>query len=310
MHTEEVSPRYQRLDTWPAGEVVAALVEGQMRAPAAVFAVQDRLAAAAADAAARVAKGRGRIVYAGAGASGRIAVQDGVELHPTYGWPDDRLVYLMAGGEGALVHSVEGAEDDAEGAAARVAALGLGPADVLIAVAASGATPFAVGAARAARAAGALVVGLANNAGSPLAAESDHAVELLTGAEVVAGSTRMAAGTAQKIALNVLSTAIMVRLHRVHDNLMVDLAATNAKLAHRRLAILRRIVPAEPAAAEAALEAAGGHIKTAALLLHGCTSERAAATLADTGGDLRSALATLDTLDDPDTYQTETGGPT
>jgi len=304
MHTEDASPRYQRLDTWPAGEVVAALVEGQMRAAAAVFAVQDRLVAAAQDAAARLAPGPGRIVYAGAGASGRIAVQDGVELHPTYGWPEDRLVYLMAGGEAALLRSVEGAEDDTEDAAARVAALGLGPADVMIAVAASGATPFAVAAATGARASGALVVGLANNPGSPLAAASDHAVDLLTGAEVVAGSTRMAAGTAQKIALNVLSTTIMVRLHRVHDNLMVDLAATNAKLAQRRLAILRDIAPAEPAAAQAALDAAGGHIKTAALLLHGCSTSQAAAALARTGGDLRAAIAAHQTR------QTKKGGPT
>lgn len=302
MNTEDVSQRYQRLDTWPTGEVVAALIEGQMRAPAAVWAVEGHLEAAAEAAAARLAQGGGRIVYAGAGASGRIAVQDGVELHPTYGWPDDRLVYLMAGGEGALVRSVEGAEDDAEEARRRVAELDLGPTDVLIAVAASGATPFVVAAAQAARTAGALVIGLANNPDSPLAAVSDHAVELLTGAEVIAGSTRMAAGTAQKIALNVLSTAIMVRLRRVHDNLMVDLASTNAKLARRRLAILRRIVPADEATAQRALERAGGHIKTAALLLRGCTPEKAGEALARAGGDLRAALATLNTS------RTEKGG--
>lgn len=293
MNTEDVSPRFKALDTWPAEDVAAALVEGQLAAAAAVRAVQARLAAAAEAAAGRLGGTEGRIVYCGAGASGRIGVQDGVELFPTYGWPHARLVYLMAGGETALVRSVEGAEDDAGGAAARVGELALGPDDLLIAVAASGRTPYAVAAAQAARKAGALVIGIANNAGSPLAAASDHPIELLTGAEVVAGSTRMAAGTAQKAALNVLSTTIMVRLHRVHDNLMVDLSSTNAKLARRRLQILQRIAPADEAAARTALEAAGGQIKTAALILAGCDKDRAGRLLAENGGSLRGALAAL-----------------
>lgn len=292
MRTEDVSVRYAALDTWREADVVAALIEGQMAAVAAVRAVQGELAAAAAAAAERLRDPAGRLLYVGAGASGRLGVQDGVELYPTYGWPHARLVYLMAGGEDALVRSVEGAEDDAAEAAARIAALGLGPADVAICVAASGRTPYAVAAAETARARGALVIGIANNPDTPLLAASDHPIALVTGPEVVAGSTRMAAGTAQKAALNVISTTLMVRLGRVHDNLMVDLSSTNAKLEKRRLEILRRIVPEGDA--EAALAAAGGHIKTAALLLKGLDAAAARALLDRVGGNLRAAFAEID----------------
>jgi N-acetylmuramic acid 6-phosphate etherase len=290
MGTEDVSIRYRGLDTWPADEVVAALVEGQLAAVAAVSAARPAITAAAQAAAERLAGGTGRIVYVGAGASGRLGVQDGVELFPTYGWPHDRLVYLMAGGETALVHSVEGAEDDADDARARIAALDLGSADVVISVAASGRTPFAVAAASAAREAGAVVVGITNNAGTPLARESTHPIELLTGAEVVAGSTRMAAGTAQKAALNVLSTTIMVALHRVYDNVMVDLSSVNAKLDKRRLGILRHIVPSDEVEAREALARADGRIKVAALALNGLGEDEANAMLDSTGGDLRAAI--------------------
>lgn len=290
MATEDVSIRYRRLDTWSTGEQVAALAEAQLAAVAAVHAARAGLVAAAEAAAERLREGSGRIVYVGAGASGRLGVQDGVELFPTYGWPHHRLAYLMAGGTDALVKSVEGAEDDADAARAQIAALGVGPADVVIPIAASGRTPFAVAAAAAAREAGAIVIGVTNNPDTPLAAESTHPVELLTGAEVIAGSTRMAAGTAQKAALNILSTTIMVRLHRVYDNLMVDLSSVNAKLEKRRLAILRRVVPAAEEEVAAALERAGGQIKLAALLLKGMEADAARALLAASGGDLRRAL--------------------
>lgn len=298
MHTEDVSQRFAALDTWSTEDVAAALVEGQLAAAAAVRTVQGALATAAEAAVARLTDSDGRIVYCGAGASGRIGVQDGVELFPTYGWPHARLVYMMAGGDAALVRSVEGAEDDAAAAAARIAALDIGQTDVVIAVAASGGTPWAVAAAEAARGAGALVIGVANNAGSPLAAASDHPIELLTGAEVVAGSTRMAAGTAQKAALNVLSTSIMVRLHRVHDNLMVDLSSTNAKLAGRRRRIVQRIAPAADDAADRALEIAGGDIKTAVLILAGCDKDEAGRLLAAHRGNLRHALGAPRKTDD------------
>ncbi|WP_445680199.1 N-acetylmuramic acid 6-phosphate etherase [Radicibacter daui] len=291
MRTEDVSPRFADLDLWPTGDLVAALVDAQISAASAVRASQQALTAAADEAAGRLAGEVGRLIYVGAGASIRLGVQDGVELFPTYGWPDPRLLYVVAGGAGALMESVEGAEDDAVEAVRLAGEHALGAEDVVIAIAASGGTPFTVAYARAARAAGALVIGLANNAGAPLFAESDHPVLLQTGAEVVAGSTRMAAGTAQKAALNILSTSIMVRLGRTWSNLMVDLASSNIKLDKRRLAMLRRVVEVDEAAAAAALKEAGGHVKTAALIALGATRNAAAALLARNGGNLRQALA-------------------
>src|SRR5262249_36792776 len=151
----------------------------------------------------------GRLVYAGAGTSGRIAVQDGSELPPTYDWPADRLVFVIAGGLGALVQSVEGAEDDEAAGEHAVAEAGVGGNDVVVGIAASGTTPFTMGVLRAASATGAVTIAIANNPGAPLFSVARHCVLAETGPEVVAGSTRMKAGTAQKIVLNLLSTAIM-----------------------------------------------------------------------------------------------------
>lgn len=294
MSTEDVDPRFEALDVWPVDTTVAALVEAQLAATAVVHAATAAIAAAAAAAAARLAQGDGRLVYVGAGTSGRLAVQDGVELRPTYGWPNARLVYLLAGGEAALTRSIEGAEDDADGARAAIADLALTPADVVVAVAASGRTPWAVAAVEAARARGALTVGLANVAPSPLLDAAEAPVALTTGAEVVAGSTRLKAGTAQKAALGTLSTAVMVTLGRTHGNLMVDVAARNTKLDARRVALVRRIAGADAAGAEAALIAADGHVKTAVLVARGDTVATATARLARHRGRLRGALAERD----------------
>lgn len=291
MSTEEVSPRFAELDRWPTDEVVDAVVQGQLAAVAVVHAARGAIAAAAEAAVARLEGGVGRLVYIGAGTSGRLAVQDGVELVPTYGWPSARLVYLMAGGEAALTRSVEGAEDDDAAARAAVASHGLGPADVVVAVAASGRTPYAVAAVDAARAAGAFTIALANNAPSPLLDAAEAPIALATGAEVVAGSTRLAAGTAQKAALNTLSTAIMVGLGHTYGNLMVDVAAHNTKLDARRVAMLRRITGVDAARAEAALLAADGHVKTAVLVALGDTTDGARDRLARQRGRLRAALA-------------------
>ena len=293
MRTEDVSPRFAGLDTWPAPDLVAALVEGQMAAVAAVRTASTALSAAVEAAADRLSGDKGRLVYAGAGTSGRLAVQDGAELLPTYGWPVERLVYLMAGGEAALIHAVEGAEDDRDAAAEAVRVHGVGAADVVICVAASGGTPFTVAVAEAARAAGALTIGLANNADARLLTAVEHPILLLTGPEVVAGSTRLAAGTAQKSALNTFSTALMVRLKHTYSNLMVDLASSNIKLESRRVAMLRRIVDVGDDAAAAALRAAGGHVKLAVLIARGLDRETAHGLLDRHGGDLRAALATL-----------------
>lgn len=232
MSTETADPRYTDIARWPTRSAVDAMIEGQLTAIAALQAGAQALADAA-DAAADRLRGGGRLCYAGAGTSGRIAVQDGVELSPTFDWGDERLVFLMAGGLDALTSSAEGAEDDSEAARAEVARAGIGEGDVLVGVAASGTTPYTVAAVQAARAAGALTIGIANNAGAPLLAAADHALLAATGAEAIAGSTRMKAGTAQKAALNILSSAIMIRLGYVEQGLMVKMRVSNAKLRDR-----------------------------------------------------------------------------
>lgn len=291
MQTEDVSPRFADLDRWPTGEIVDAITQSQMAAVAAVHAAAPALAAAA-DAAARVlGTGRGVLAYAGAGSSGRLGVQDGVELLPTFGWPRDRLAYLLAGGDRSVLNAVEGAEDSSEQGRHAVTSAGLGRDDVLVAIAASGRTPFTVAAAQAARAAGALTIGLSGNGDTPLLTVVDHPILLQTGAEVIAGSTRMAAGTAQKAALNALSSAMMVRLGRVHSNLMVDIASSNAKLDRRRVAILRRIVPVDEATATRALAAADRAIKPACLIALGAEPAVAADMLGQADNHLRPALA-------------------
>jgi N-acetylmuramic acid 6-phosphate etherase len=205
----------------------------------------------------------GRLVYAGAGTSGRLAVQDGVELTPTYNWPSERLVFLVAGGMGALMRSVEGAEDNIEAAREEVAAADVGPNDVLIAVAASGRTPYAVAALEAARVRGALTIAIANNPGTPLLAAADHPIVADTGAEIVAGSTRMKAGTAQKAALNMLSTAIMLRCGLVHRGLMVNMRISNEKLAQRARRMVATLAGIDEARAADALELAGNDLRRA-----------------------------------------------
>lgn len=298
MQTETVSPRSRGLDTWSGAEILEALLEGQLAAVAAVRAVLPALDAAAAAAVARLRRG-GRLVYVGAGTSGRIAIQDGVELTPTFSWPAERLVFLMAGGEPALLHAAEGAEDDAAAAEAAIDRAGVGPDDVVVGLAASGGTPYTVAAVRRARARGALTLGVANNPGAPLLEAAEHPLLLATGPEAIAGSTRMKAGTAQKVLANLFSTLVMVKLGRVHDGYMVDLRATNRKLVRRSLRMLMQLTGVGEAAAQAALDACRGRVKPAVLVLRGLTAEAAEAALEQAGGSLRAALAGVDHAEPP-----------
>jgi N-acetylmuramic acid 6-phosphate etherase len=292
MPTETVDPRFADVDRWPTLSVVETMLEGQLAAIAALKGQTGAIAAAAEAAAARMHKG-GRLVYAGAGTSGRLAVQDGVELTPTYNWPSDRLVFLVAGGTGALMRSVEGAEDNVEVARDEVVAAEVGPDDVLIAVAASGRTPYAVAALDAARARGALTIAIANNPGTPLLAAADHPIVADTGAEIVAGSTRMKAGTAQKAALNMLSTAIMLRCGLVHRGLMVNMRISNEKLFHRARRMVATLAGIDEARAADALELADKDLRRAVLIARGLSPRDAADRLANAGGDLGSVLASL-----------------
>lgn len=283
MSTESVDPRYEELDRWPTAIAVRAMLEGQLAAIAAVTGCVDAIAAAADAAAERLRGGEGRLIYVGAGTSGRVAVQDGVELSPTYDWPEARLGFLLAGGMAALSASVEGAEDDIAAASREIADAAAG--DVVIGVAASGRTPYTLAAIEAARAAGALTIGLANNRKTPLLVAAEHALLLDTGSEVVAGSTRMKAGTAQKAALNLLSTAIMLRLGKVYRGRMVEMRATNVKLAGRARAMVAELAGVDGDSARAALAATDGHIAGAVLVAMG----RDPAAL-DRHGGLRAAI--------------------
>ncbi len=215
-------------------------------------------------------------------------MQDGAELAPTFNWPAERTLFLIAGGEAALIRPAEGAEDSTE--LPDLPGAPIGPTDVLIAVAASGVTPFTVACAKVAAATGALTVGFANNAGSPLLAEVDHKVLLPTAPEPVAGSTRLGAGTAQKVALNIFSTALMVRLGRVYRGRMVEMRPTNAKLVARSERMVADLAGVHPEAARLALLEANGDIKLAILLLEGLSRETAEALLEANNGDLRSTL--------------------
>lgn len=287
--TETVSPRFRELDSWDAPSILATLWQGQLAAAAAVGPVLPAIAAAAAAALPRLVAA-GRLVYAGAGTSGRIGVQDGAELPPTFNWPESRLVLLMAGGDIAFTRAVENAEDDRAAAANALATHAIGAEDVVIGVAASGSTPFTTEAILRARAAGALTIGVANSPGGALLAAAEHPILVETGAEVLAGSTRLAAGTAQKIVLNLFSTLVMVQLGRVHEGLMVDMQARNEKLRHRAVRMLRQLSGADDAAIGAALAASDDQVKTAFLVLRGMTPQEAVASLAAHGGRLRAVL--------------------
>ena len=289
LRTEQPHPDHPGLDRYDTAALVEAFVADQALAALAVRAAAPQLAAAV-DAAVPRLRAGGRIVTVGAGTSGRLGVLDSVELHPTFSWPRERAPALLAGGAGAMFVAVEGAEDDAA-QAADLAALQPQANDVVLLLAASGATPYALGAAEAASAAGALTVAIVNNPGAPLAAACELAVVLDTGPEVISGSTRLKAGTAQKIALNTFSSSVMVRLHKVYGNLMVDLRASNAKLVRRALRLTVRATGASEAAAQAALAACGSRVKTAIVMLRaGVEAAEAERRLEAAAGSVAQAL--------------------
>lgn len=280
--TEACRPGLDDLDARPIGEVVALLVAAEGEAHRAVVAAVPRIAAAAEAIAARLERG-GRLIYAGAGTPGRLGVLDAAECAPTFG--TDLVRGVIAGGPAALTESVEGAEDRFD--AADLA--DLAAADALVGITASGRTPFVLGALQHARAVGALTVAIVNNGGSE--ASADVVIELLTGPEVLAGSTRLTAGTAQKVALNALSTSVMIALGRAYGPRMVDVRASNAKLRRRAVRIVRDAAGVDERAAAAALAAAGGHAKTAIVaLLAGVDAAEAAARLDRARGHVRDAL--------------------
>lgn len=292
MATEQIDPRYVDLDAWSTSEIINAIYEGQVAAALAVRGALESIAAAIEDAVPALQRG-GRLVYAGAGTSGRIGVQDGSELPPTFDWPSNRLVFAMAGGLEALVRSSEGAEDDELAGAQAMLDAKVGPNDVVMGIAASGTTPFTIGALRAASAAGAVTIAITNNTGAPLFEVARHHILAETGSEVIAGSTRMKAGTAQKIVLNLISTTIMVKMGRVYRGLMVDMRARNMKLRRRAQAIVSQIAGCSESDAAGYLEKTDGELKLAILVALGLQPNEAAPLLDRYGRNLRAAIASM-----------------
>lgn len=291
--TEAQHPQAPGLQDLPPQEVLARLLAGQQAAADAVRPSLPALAEAAERAATALRTGN-RLAYAGAGSSGLMALADALELAGTFGIPPERTPVLFAGGAAALLAMTGAVEDETTSAAADLAAAALGPGDALVAVSASGTTPYTLAVARAAVRQGVAVIALANVAGSPLLTAASLPVLLDTGPELVAGSTRMGAATAQKIALNLFSTLMGLRLGHVHDGFMVNVVADNAKLRARAARIVARLADATPAAAEAALAATGGAVKPAILLAAGAAdAAEAARLLASSGGHLGPALAAL-----------------
>jgi N-acetylmuramic acid 6-phosphate etherase len=289
--TESRSSRYSSIEDWSTGELVDGIVEGQFAAIAAVQAARTEITRAI-DAMAERLAADGRIIYMGAGTSGRIAAQDGAELPPTFNWPYERAITLMAGGPGALLRAVENAEDNREAAVAALQQAQLSPRDVVIGLAASGSTPYVAAGLTHARAAGALTIGISNNRGGSVGKAAEIEIVLATGAEMLAGSTRMKAGTAQKATLNALSTGTMIRLGYVYRGLMVEMRPTNAKLRDRAALMITELTGVELDIARKTLSEAGGDIKLATVMLaRSLSREQAAAALDLAGGNLRRALA-------------------
>ncbi|NNN38106.1 N-acetylmuramic acid 6-phosphate etherase [Streptomyces sp. S3(2020)] len=289
--TEAFRPELAEIDRLPTLDIARLMNAEDATVAAAVAAGLPVIAAAIEDIAARMSRG-GRLVYAGAGTAGRLGVLDASECPPTFNTDPAQVVGLIAGGPEAMVTSVEGAEDSRELAEADLDALELRASDTVVGVSASGRTPYAIGAVEHARARGALTIGLSCNAHSALAAAADHGIEIVVGPELLTGSTRLKAGTAQKLVLNMLSTITMIRLGKTYGNLMVDVRASNEKLRARSHRIVALATGAADEEIERALAATDGEVKSAVLtLLADVDGPTATRLLEESGGHLRAALA-------------------
>jgi N-acetylmuramic acid 6-phosphate etherase len=288
--TETAAARYVGLENWCTTDMVDALLESQMAAIAATHAARDHLAQAIDLGAARLQMG-GRLLYLGAGTSGRLAALDAAELAPTFGWPTDRAIALMAGGSTAFVHAAEGAEDDGPAAIGALDGVQLQAGDVVVGLAASGRTPYVVAGLAHARNIGALTIAIGNNPTGAITQVAQIALTAATGAEVLAGSTRMKAGTAQKALLNCLSTGIFIKMGYVFRGRMVEMRPTNEKLQARAVQMVAELADVPAHRAAEVLSQAGGSIKLAVVMLLCdlvCTDAQAALAAAD--GRLHRAL--------------------
>jgi N-acetylmuramic acid 6-phosphate etherase len=290
LETERVDPRYASIDRASVAELASLMNEADASVPAAVRAALPQIVPAIEAVTRRMREG-GRLLYVGAGTPGRLGVLDASECPPTFSTPPELVRGLIAGGDAAMFTAQEGVEDDVDAGRAAIAVEGVGPADSVVGVTASGRTPYVLAAVTEARARGALTVGLSCNAGTALSAAAVHGIEVVVGPEVVAGSTRLKAGTAQKLVLNMFSTITMVQLGKTYGNLMVDLSATNAKLRERAIRMVATVTGASRERAEEALDASGMRVKLAILRLErGLEAAEANARLAAAGGRLRDVL--------------------
>lgn len=290
LDTEAIDPRYAQIDTATVEQLAALMNDADATVPEAVRRALPQIVAGIEAVVERMSEG-GRLFYVGAGTPGRIGILDASECPPTFGTPPELVRAVIAGGEDAFLHAREGVEDDEDAARATVAEEGVGPGDSVLGVASSGRTPFVLAAVTEARARGALTVGLSCNRDTPLSAAVHRPIEVLVGPEVLAGSTRLKAGSAQKLVLNMFSTIVMVRLGKTYGNLMVDVNPTNAKLRERAVSIVATITGASREQSLQALDESGMQIKPAVLRLsRGLDPVEAAVALAAVGGRLRAAL--------------------
>lgn len=288
--TESVDPRYADLDRLSVAALAQLMNDADRTVPEAVHAALPQIVPAIEAISQRMSAG-GRLVYVGAGTAGRLGTLDASECPPTFNTVPGQVSALIAGGPQALVTAVEGAEDDSSAGAAAIDAAQIGALDAVVGIAASGRTPYVIGALTRARQLGALTVGLSCHAQATLSRAVEFPIEVLVGPEVISGSTRLKSGTAQKLVLNMISTISMVRMGKTYGNLMIDVRATNHKLRDRARRIVQQITSASRDEAAAALAASGNDIRVAALMLaRHEPATRAAARLRDAGGNLRTAL--------------------
>jgi N-acetylmuramic acid 6-phosphate etherase len=288
--TEAVADQDLALDGLTVGELVTLMNDRDATIPGAVRAALPAITAAIEATSARIRQG-GRLIYVGAGTSGRLGILDASEIPPTFGTDGNVVLGVIAGGSTAITSAVEFAEDSAEAGAADLARLDPGPLDTVVGIASSGTTPYVIGALRLAAERGALTVGLSCNLGTPLSAAAEHAIEIPVGPEIVTGSTRLGAGTATKMVLNMFSTISMVQLGKTYRTLMVDVKATNAKLRRRAVRIVTLATGADEDTARAALDETGWHAKLAiAVIATGLPVPDARAALGAAGGVLRKVI--------------------
>ena len=297
MITESRNPASAEIDTLSTIDILTVINQEDKKVPLAVEAALPQIAQVV-DAVVRAFALGGRLIYCGAGTSGRLGILDASECPPTYGTPASQVVGIIAGGHKAILQAVENAEDSVEMGAQDLRDIDFSDNDVLVGIAASGRTPYVLGAMNYAKSVGGTVASLSCNPGSAMSQCADMAIDIVVGPEVVTGSSRMKAGTAQKLVLNMITTSSMIRSGKVYGNLMVDVEATNAKLVQRQVNIVVQATDCTPSEAEQALNACLRHCKTAILMvLSGLSASEASSLLNKNSGFIRQALREMKTSD-------------